>query len=244
MRRTAATLLAVLTALVVLQPLPPGASAAGAAGAAGSTGPFTLDVPDEVLYPGCSSYTFTLDPALPAAAEGWYLDLTVRGPGGVVVHEDYLSDHYSTDEYWDHMWICSADTKPGKFTMKATGAWRDADWEDTPISFSATFSLRLPRSVTTLQAVNANPRPHTWAKLKTLVVAETRRGLDASRFAPVFLQRLRDGRWVRVRGSRLLTDKYGEATFRYRYRGGRVSLRAKATPAEVTPSTSLRVVLR
>jgi hypothetical protein len=238
MRRALATLLTLLAAAPALQPAPADADATVV------SGPFALEVPDEVLYPGCSSYTFALDPALPAAAEGWYLDLTVRGPGGGVVHEDTLSDYYSTAEYLDHMWICSADTRPGKFTMKATGAWRDADWEDTPVSFSATFSLRLPRSVTTLRAVNANPRPDTWAKLKSLVVAETRRGLDASKFTAVVLQRLNAGRWVTVKGSRTITDKYGEATFRYRYRGGRVSLRARAMPVEVAASTSLRVVLR
>jgi hypothetical protein len=238
MRRALATLLTLLAAAFALQPAP------ADAGGTVVSGPFALDVADGILYPGCSSYGFALDPALPAAAEGWYLELTVRGPGGVIVHEDTLSDYYSTAEYLDHMWICSADTKPGRFTMEATGAWRDADWEDTPISLSATFALRLPRSVTTLQAVNANPRPNTWAKLKTQVVQETRRGLDASRFTPVVLQRLKAGRWVKVKGSRVVTDKFGEATFRYRYRSGRVSLRAKATPVEVAPSTSLRIRLR
>jgi len=234
MRRTATILLALLAGLFAV-PAP---------ATAGTANDVTVDVFDDVMYPGCSSYTFAVDLDLPAAAEGWYLDIKVRGPGGAVLHEDYLSDS-AVREYLDHMWICSEDTRPGTFTIKGTGAWYDADYRDREtISIDQSFALRRPRSVTTLQAVNANPRPDTWAKLKTLVVAETRRGLDASKFTAVVLQRLKAGRWVLVKGSRVVTDKFGEAAFRYRYRGGRVSLRAKATPAEISPSTSLRVVLR
>jgi hypothetical protein len=180
MRRSAVTLLALVAGLFALQPVP---------ATAGSTSDVVVDVFDDVIYPGCSSYTFDVDLDLPAAAEGWYLDIKVRGPGGVVLHEDYLSDS-AVREYLDHMWICSADTKPGTFTMKGTGAWYDADYQDREtISIDHSFSLRRPRSITTLQAVNANPRPDTWAKLKSLVVAETRRGLDASKFTAVVLQR-------------------------------------------------------
>jgi hypothetical protein len=237
MRRLFTFLLMPVVALGGAQLVPAGA-------VAGTTSDFALSVNDQIVYPGCSSYGFSVDPDLPAAAEnGWDLAIEVRGPGGVLVHEDFLSDP-GTAELLDHMWICSEDAGPGVYTMTGTGSWYDENYDTTPISIDASFALRRPGSITTLQAAKANPRPDTWVKLKTQVLTETRRGPDASKFTTVVLQQRKGKRWVQVKGARVVTDKFGEAAFRYRYRGGRVSLRAKATPAETASSTSLAVVLR
>ncbi len=221
-----------------------GAQLAPTAATAGAASDFALSVNDQIVYPGCSSYGFALDPDLPAAAEnGWDLAIEVRGPGGVLVHEDTLSDS-GTDVLLDSMSICSDAAGPGVYRITGTGSWYDENYNTAPVSLDASFTLRRPNSITTLSAVKANVRPGSWAKLKTMVLAETRRGPDASMFTTVVLQQRKAKRWVQVKGARVVTDKFGEASFRYRYRGGRVSLRAKASPSEVNGSTSLPVVLR
>lgn len=239
MRRTCSTVVVFVTGLMLALVAAPQPAAAGAAGTA------TVEVLKDVLYPDCDFYTYIVHPDLPAEAEGWDMTVTVTDPDGEVQSEEYLiTSSDAHDEYWDSFWLCSEDTRPGTFVMRGVGTWWDADYNDSPLTMEHTFRLRLPTSVSALSVRKANVAPRTYVNFTALVVEETPAGFQPAQFVRVVLQRKTRTGWAKVKGATALTNDKGSASLRMFYRRGRVVVRAKASPPEVTPSVSNKIVLR
>lgn len=212
--------------------------------AAGATMTFGIDVESEVLYPGCGSIFYSIQPPeLPPDTDSWTVDLVITDEHGAEVSTDQTYAAPGEDSF-DSFFLCS-DEGPGTFTLRGEGNvyLDDEDYTAIPFSFEDTFALRRPTSLTSLSARPADPRPKTTVRTTAQVLVEDQAGPDAGAFAQVVLQRKSDGRWVTV-GRPALADGTGKAVLSFRYRRGKVPLRARATLEGYAPSTSPTVVLR
>lgn len=236
MRRTS-LLIAVLLGATALLPAHPARAGAGPA--------FGIDVQSEVLYPGCGSIYYSIEaPELPPNTDNWTVDLVITDENGDEVSTDQTYAAPGENSF-DSFFLCSEEG-PGVFTVRGDGNvyLDDEDYTAIPFSFEETFALRRPGSLTSLSARPADPRPNSAVRLTAQVVVEHPAGADAGEFATVSLQRMVDGRWRDVAGARQLADEQGKAVLSYRYRKGRVQLRARSVLAGYTSSVSAKVVLR
>lgn len=211
---------------------------------AGATMTFGIEIHDDVLYPGCGSIYYSIQPPeLPPNTDNWTVDLVITDENGAEVSTDQTYAAPGEDSF-DSFFLCSEEG-PGVFTVRGDGNvyLDDEDYTNIPFTFEDTFELRRPTSLVSLSARPANPKPNTTVRLTAQVLVEDHGGPDAGAFATVALQRRSDGRWVTV-GKPALADQAGKAVLSYRYRKGKIQLRARATLEDYTPSVSPTVVLR
>ena len=200
-----------------------------------------------VLYDDCFShpYAFTVG-STPTSAGYWDLTAELVGPTGQVTASDYVAEPAATGTSTFGL-LCPSDGY-GSYTIRATLRWgpEKGAVAQTSRLDDAHFTLRKPRSRTTLSASTRRPAAGQVVRYRVTAYDERPAGFARRAFAWVHLEKRVDGRWVRIRGGRAMTHSTGRITVRLAYRAHhrRMWVRAVTEPAPTyTRSTSPSVRL-
>lgn len=247
MFRRLMTLVVLAAGLLVTAPTV-GSAAASPAAAAGSAWGWTSGR-SGVLWSDCRDHPFRYGVGVPGGAQGWSLDVTAYGPDGTYGGSDYFYDGSDPMSGTGHVFLCGGLDRPGRYTLRAKLEWYDANWNSyTKWLRPSSFSLRSPRTRTTLTVSDRSPRRGQIVRFGIGSRGERPRGYFANEYADVRLQRLVGGRWTHLRGSRTWTDWRGRTTLMLRADGPRRGAWVRAVTdatAEYSSSASRRVwVLR
>ena len=204
----------------------------------------SLTVPTIIRYDSCENYPYWVrtspDP-------GYDYDVSVEvdvfGPDGQRETGDFLTDFGTTAE--SSLFMCGSEM-PGRWRMDAKVRACDYDYNCEEYSLTSRyFTVRKPHTRTSLSVKPARPRKGQVVHFRITTKDERRNGYYATSWAPVYLQEKKHGRWVRVHDSRTSAGETGRAVLRYRWTGGKATVRA-VTPnsSSFSPSTSKPIVIK
>ncbi len=154
-----------------------------------------------VLYSGCRDVPVRYSVTFPAEMEDWTLDLTAYGADGLEATSTGVSSFGGEPTAGTAgLFFCSID-EPGRYTVLATGEWYDVyEYNTHPYSLPTTsFTMRLPKTRTVAKAKGS-------FKIKAAVQDERPNGYFPADYFDVWLERLQNGRWKRVPGTRTFAD--------------------------------------
>jgi len=173
-----------------------------------------------VLYDDCLPYTFRW--VLDAPDDAGYRDLSaslVEPDGGssqtVIVYPD-TNEAAGTAAFT----LCTQVDPYGTYTIKATVEWGpDVEHPDQGSAAlpDSHFTLRKPASRTSVTASTRRPAYGQRVAFRIRAFDENPSGFLPQEFTWVHLETRRDGRWVRIRGSRAVTHENGSVKVRVRY---------------------------
>ncbi|MCR6033363.1 hypothetical protein GGQ22_18260 [Nocardioides sp. zg-579] len=187
------------------------------------------------------SYEYSVD--LPEDTESWSMDVSVEGPDGLEATSDFLYEVPASGR--SSFQVCSFDM-PGTYTIRASVEAYDSSWEETTFELApSTFTLRKPRTKTTIKASTTRPRKGQVVRFTVVSKDERPRGYFAHAYADVVLQTFKAGRWVNVKGTKTYTGSTGRAVIKTRFAGSKVRMRARTlADDDTTGSQSAAVTLR
>jgi hypothetical protein len=198
-----------------------------------------------VIFEGCTDHpiNYSVDP--PANASTWSIDFVLQAPDGTGAGSAFVT---SSDPKTgiEMVSFCGSDKIPGAYTV--TGTYRHlvgSTMTLTPVT-PFTFDMRKPYAAVTATSSDKTPRLGGVVKVKVLVTDERPTGeYFGTESAKVLLQRLKGGRWVKVRGAKGETTGNGVAkvTFRQAWKG-RTKFRAFANLGYPGRAASAPFVLR
>lgn len=186
-----------------------------------------------VLYDDCRSYPYHYTVNVPADAQAWRLDVSLRGPDGRVAGTDFVGTGEPTSGTSTFDYLCPPEDLYGTYTIRATFEWQDSGdlWYPSALADSH-FSMRKPFTRTGLAVSTHRPSYGQVVTYRIRVRDERPEGYVATPFAWVFLQKRVDGHWIRVKGSRTLTHATGRVRLRMRYLHHHKRMRIRAVTAE------------
>jgi hypothetical protein len=185
------------------------------------TGTGTVTGINGVLYDDCVRHSFRYSVSAPPDAG--YRDLQVRlvEPDGrpsqtVTVYPD-TNDATGVASFIQG--LCPPGDLYGTYTIRATLRWgADPQTVDQHVDLADThFSMRKPSTRTSLSVSTRRPAHGQRVVCRIRVFDERPTGYLPTWFTWVHLEKRRDGRWVRVKGSRALTHEDGRIKVRVRY---------------------------
>ena len=188
-----------------------------------------------VLYDDCLSYPYAYSVSVPGGAGYWALSTTLIAPGGRKVDTDYVPQPTFGSSTFGL--LCTQSVPYGAYTIRARLTWgpdRDHPEVSSSTLDDAHFTLRKPRSRTTLSASTRRPATGQVVRYRVTAFDERPSGFVRRAFAWVHLEKRSAGHWVRIRGARAMTHSNGVVRVRLRYLGHHDTLRLRA----VTERTS------
>jgi hypothetical protein len=192
-----------------------------------------------VLYDDCLAYPYRYDISISAGY--WDLSTTLIGPGGATVASDYVARPTSGSSTFGL--LCPSAHGYGRYTIRSAVRWGDDESSlGAPVALDdAHFTLRKPRSRTTLTASTRRPASGQVVRYRVTAYDERPAGYRPRAFAWVHLEQRRSGHWVRLKGGRAMTHATGRIVIRLRYAAHhrRTLIRAVTEPTtRYTRSTS------
>lgn len=184
-----------------------------------------------VLHDDCLPYTFRWAVNAPADAGYRALTASLYEPDGR--HSQVVSVYPDTNVASGSATfsLCTQVDLYGTYTIKAMLEWGpDAEHpaESTAQLADAHFTLRQPRSRTTLTASTRRPVSGQRVTYRIRAYDENPTGYLPRAFTWVHLETRRDGHWVRIRGSRAMTHESGAVKVRIRYLKHHKRMRVRA----------------
>lgn len=220
--------------------------AAGAAPARAESTYGSVSGIDGVLYDDCLPYAYGYSVSVPGGAGYWALSTTLVAPDGRQVDTDYVAEPTSGTSSFGL--LCTQSDPYGAYTIRARLTWGpDVDHPDASSSTldDAHFTLREPRSRTTLTSSTRRPAPGQVVRYRITASDERPSGFVRRAFAWVHLEKRSAGHWVRIKGTRAVTHSNGAVRVRLRYLGHHRTLRLRAVTEPTTRySRSASPVLR
>ena len=196
-----------------------------------------------VLYDTCRYHQFRYD--VSGTAYDWDLEVDLYDSRGVAVDWAWLnstSDPASGKTRGsDGFHFCGWE-RPGRYTMKATLTRYDHNYNSTTERFTSSFTMRRPRTRTSLRVNDRTPRSGQVLRFRARSTAEYPKGYFAKDFARVVLQRKTGRGWKRVRAG--YTNRRGVAAFRVRWRRGDSRRLRAVTKSDVPFAASRSRVVR
>ena len=188
-----------------------------------------VQVPDVVLYESCADhpYSYAVSPE-PGYTDDVTLNVITTGPDGLEADTDHISyEGPSTDDF-----LLCGDILAGSYAMTVTGRACNDDYQCYNFALPPTsFQVRFPHTATSLKVTPKHPRKSQIVRLQISSKDERPAGYFPNDYAGVFLEQKKPGKgWLRVRHSKTTTKSNGKVTLQYRYRGGRIVVRAATAP--------------
>lgn len=199
----------------------------------------TVDEDTTTIYAACSSLEVSVFASTPGFT--WEADVSLKGPDGSVVSEDYIYAGSSKAEFY----LCPGlDPVPGQFEVDFDNAvWTDDNFNDHYFSIpDQDVNLHLAPSITTLKASDTNVSKGDIVKLTATVNDQRPNGsFFPTESQNVLIQRQKGNRWVKAGSG--YTNSRGIAAFRHRF-SEKITFRALVRPDEVGGSRSRPVTIR
>jgi hypothetical protein len=194
---------ALLVPLVAVSALALGAQPAQAA----LTG--SISAEDFVLQNKCRNQTVDYAFAVSPDTLLWQVKLTMVAPNGRTSEGVDLSSVDGDATSGTVRFLICGSATPGTYAIRTVGTYQIVPLVNLPVTVAeSTFEVRRAVTRTTLSRTHlSGDRYRVVAKVKD----ERRRGFKPTNSAEVVFQRLVDGSWRTIRGSRTLTD-HGFAT--------------------------------
>jgi hypothetical protein len=196
----------------------------GAAPAQAATGTGTASSAAGVLYNDCVDHPVSYGVAVDPPDTDWFLALEVRDTTGQYVSGTYAArqfGHPTSGTLGTQM--CGNGLAPGTYSL--AGRLQYGLTNSAPVP-TTTFTMRNPFTRTTIRPATKHPRKGSKVRIKVRSLDEMPTGYVAKDDARIVLQQKVKGRWKKVEGSAEATRDTGKAVVRFRYRGGKVMLRA------------------
>ncbi|MEV7428341.1 hypothetical protein AB0N29_01870 [Nocardioides sp. NPDC092400] len=180
---------------------------------------------------------------LPEYTEDWSMDVILEGPDGLEASSDFVYDAAASGR--SDLQICSFYL-PGTYTIRATVSAYDYDYNNTTFDLAPSkFTLRKPRTQTTVKASTTNPSKGQVVRFNVVSKDERPKGYFPNDYADVILQALKGGKWVNVKGTKGYTNSSGRTVLKVRFAGKAVKVRARTLGDEYnTGSYSGTLTLR
>lgn len=202
MRRILITALASLLATIGLTTLvAPAAHADG--------GSASVSGRDGVRWDGCRYYTYTYTINVDPFASDWDAQVTLYDPHGNESDSDYLTASINASTGTSTFYVCGGEPA-GWYQIEMQVSFYD-DYYNPIGSASASdkWLLRAPRSRTSLSVSDLTPHYGQRIRFRIGSTVENPGGYFANDYEYVILQARRSGVWVKIKGSRTLTNEYG-----------------------------------
>jgi hypothetical protein len=201
-----------------------------------------------VVFEECADHPLSYAVQPPADANHWNLRLVVQAPDGTATGGYIVASSGDPTTGVVTARLCGSETGAGAYTV--TGTYQYYQGRITPTATIPvtpfTFDMRLPAGAVAASPSTSTPRLGQAVKVRVKVTEEQStgefRGTDS---AKVLLQRLAQGRWVKVRGAKAVTTGNGAAKLRFRQAWkGKARFRAFANLGYVGRAASPSFVLR
>lgn len=212
-----------------------------AATAAAATG--QVSASNGVLYDSCRNHAFNY--SVSPGSNEWNLEVDLVDPRGDVTDGDYLYSGADPTSGSGSFFFCGSEPA-GRYTIRATLTWYDSSWNEyTQVLPTSTFTMRKPWSRTTVSVNDTTARYNQVLSFRVRSKVEHPAGYFANEYEYVALQLLTASGWVRIRGTRTLTNDNGYASIRARwkrYAPGKVRAQTFRTAAfQGSTSTYVRI---
>jgi hypothetical protein len=187
----------------------------------------TVTIASGVLYEGCYDLPYGYNIAVTPDQADWYLHVDAVHSDGQLEGGDFLSGRNSAVGTSTVQFCDSAEA--GAYILDA----RLGLFETGPELPDVAFTMRKPYTATTASASAKKAKVGKKLKLKVASSEERATGYGQHIGGFVILERLVNGTWKKVKGSKTYTNNDGRANIRVRLQGKKMKLRG------VTPGDSV-----
>lgn len=182
----------------------------------------------------CADHAYTYSLSLPAGTTGWSMEVTIRSQDGLEAATDFVYSQPGTAGSGAFQ-LCPSDGA-GTYSMTAIVNYHDGDYNEGSFALpTATFSMRLPMTRTTLKAT---VKKHTKTATKTITLRtkttdERPNGYYGTSYPNVVIQRKVGVSWRIVPNLDVSADSDGDGIVRFTWPlKKRATLRAHTQPRD------------